>query len=64
MVAKVAYEYELPMWNFWAAVQYLPNGGLQKDNIYLTVEGWNERSFTGLQTLDALWTALSKTNNP
>ena len=64
VVAKVAYEYELPMGNFWAAVQYLPNGGLQKDNIYLTVEGWNERSFTGLQTLDALWTALSKTNNP
>ena len=57
-VAKVAYDYDVPMWNFWAAVQYLPNHGLEEDNIYLTVDGWNERSFTGLQSLDALWTAL------
>ena len=58
VVAKVAYAYDVHMWNFWAAVQYLPNRGLEADNIYLTVEGWNERSFTGLQTLDTLWTAL------
>ena len=58
VVAKVAYAYDVPMWNFWAAVQYLPNRGLEADNIYLTVEGWNERSYTGLQTLDTLWTAL------
>ncbi len=62
-VAKVAYEYDLPMWNFWAAVQYLPNHGLMPDNVYLTVEGWNERSFTGLMTLDAIWNRL-KTVNP
>jgi hypothetical protein len=57
-VARVAYDYDVPMWNFWSAVQYMPNAGLEEDDIYLTVEGWNERSFTGLQTLDTLWTAL------
>jgi hypothetical protein len=62
-VAKVAYDYDMPLWNFWAAVQYLPNHGLMEDNIYLTVEGWNERSFTGLMTLDAIWTKV-KTNTP
>ncbi len=63
-VAKVAYEYDMPMWNFWAAVQYLPNHGLMPDNIYLTVEGWNERSFTGLMTLDAIWAKLKQPNQP
>jgi len=63
-VARVAYDYDLPMWNFWLAVQYLPNGGLMKDNIYLTVAGWDERSFTGLQALDALWTSLEKLGIP
>lgn len=57
-VARVAYDYDMPMWNFWAAVQYLPNHGLMADNIYLTVEGWNERSFTGLMTLDSIWSKL------
>ncbi len=27
-VAKLAYEYEIPLWNFWAAVQPLPDHGL------------------------------------
>ena len=60
VMAKVAYEYDIPLWNFWKAVQYLPNHGLMGDNVYLTVPGWNERSFTGLQTLDALWLAIQK----
>jgi hypothetical protein len=63
-VARVAYDYDVPMWNFWLAVQYLPNNGLEKDNVYLTVDAWNTRSFTGLQTLDTLWTALRNLNNP
>jgi hypothetical protein len=62
-VARVAYEYDVPMWNFWRAVQYLPNHGLEADNIYLTVDGWNERGFSGLQTLDLLWTALRNLDN-
>jgi hypothetical protein len=59
-MARVAYDYDIPLWNFWRAVQYLPNHGLMPDNEYLTIPGWNERSFTGLQTLDAIWTAIQK----
>jgi hypothetical protein len=57
-IAQVAYDYDLPVWNFWAAVQSLPDHGLKPDKIYLTVEGWDARSFTGLLTLDNLWTKL------
>ena len=27
-IARLAYEYEIPMWNFWAAVQPLPDQGV------------------------------------
>lgn len=57
VVVKLAYEYDIPLMNFWQVAQLLPNGGLDKarENIYLTIEGWNLHSFTGLQTLDAVW---------
>ncbi|MFN8404007.1 MAG: hypothetical protein U0V48_10695 [Anaerolineales bacterium] len=35
-VAQIAYEYEIPMWNFWAAVQPLPDKGLSPDGFHLT----------------------------
>ena len=30
-IARLAYEYEIPFWNFWLAVQPLPNHGLIYD---------------------------------
>jgi hypothetical protein len=30
-IARMAIEYELPLWNFWKAAQKLKNGGLEKD---------------------------------
>lgn len=41
-MAQVAYDRHLPLWNFWATVQDLPNGGLDKDreNVYLNYQGW------------------------
>lgn len=56
--ARLAVEYDLPLWNFWRAVQPLPNHGMdaeRNDNFHISVEAWNVRSFTGLQALDALW---------
>lgn len=53
--AKLAYEYGLPLWNFWRAVQSLPNHGLNptdETGFHLNVAGWNMRSFTALQVLD------------
>lgn len=54
--ARVAYDYDIPLWNFWLASQSLPNNGLDGDreNIYLTPDGWDRRNFTGLQVLDAI----------
>lgn len=70
IVAKVAYEYDLPLWNFWLAVQPLPNHGLQPDGVHLTFAGnifddplrmknaWPWRNLTALQVLDAVRLAL------
>lgn len=65
-IADLAAEYDLPVWNFWAAVQHLPNGGLQEDGIHLTYysnyfsdpnsfqTAWAYRNLTALQVLDML----------
>lgn len=61
-IARVAYDYEVPLWNFWRAVQYLPNHGLDDrgDGNYLSTEAWGVRGFTGLQALDAVWSELER----
>lgn len=62
-VAKLAYEYDLPMWNFWRSLQDLPNHGLQEDGAHLTwgpndfseptnlLKAWPVRNLTALQVL-------------
>jgi hypothetical protein len=71
-IAQIAYEYEIPMWNFWAAVQPLPHHGLSGDGFHLTFSrnffddrnrmksAWPWRNLTALQTLDAVHKALSE----
>jgi len=71
-VAQIAYDYNIPMWNFWAAVQPLPHHGLSGDGFHLTFarnffddpfrmkSAWPWRNLTALQTLDAVHKALSK----
>ena len=57
-IVRLAYEYDIPLWNFWAAIRDLPNHGLDEDPVdsnYLSVDAWNRRSFTGLRTLDRVW---------
>jgi len=56
VTAEVAYEYDIPLFNFWLAADYLPNHGLDPDreNVYLIPDAWDERSFTALRTLDAI----------
>ncbi|MBE0686623.1 MAG: hypothetical protein IH585_11555 [Anaerolineaceae bacterium] len=58
---KLAYEYNLPLWNFWRAAQDLPNQGLdpyRDDGFHISYEAWTERSFTALRTLDVLWKSV------
>jgi len=67
IIVSVALEYELPVWNYWAALQDLPDGGLQEDGAHLTwgpnyfndpavlEKGWPVRNLTALQVLEAVW---------
>jgi hypothetical protein len=61
-MAMLADEYDLPLWNFWAAVSSLPKRGLYtRDDrplqgpIYLTDEAKVIHRMTALETLDAVW---------
>ena len=71
-VAQIAYDYDIPLWNFWAAVQPLPNHGLSSDNFHLTFarnffddrvrmkSAWPWRNLTALQTLDVVRRGLTE----
>jgi hypothetical protein len=58
----LASEYDLPLWNFWAAVSDLPNRGLYtrddrplQGDIYLTEPALEIHRMTGLEALNAVW---------
>ena len=71
-IAQIAYDYDIPLWNFWAAVQPLPNHGLSSDHFHLTFarnffddpvrmkSAWPWRNLTALQTLDAVRKGLTE----
>lgn len=71
IIAQLAWEYDIPLWNFWAAVQPLPNHGLAKDGFHLTHgdnfffgvpqrqrTGYTLRNLTALQVIDVVWREL------
>jgi hypothetical protein len=69
LIAELAWEYDIPLWNFWGSVQPLRYHGLSKDGFHLTQapddknyffdmesakwSGWMMRNFSALQVLDA-----------
>jgi hypothetical protein len=72
IIALLAYEYDLPLWNFWAAVQSLPNHCLSDDRGHLTWANPNHfeypynmryaaviRTLTALQSLDSVWRGVT-----
>ena len=70
MIARVAAEYDLPLWNFWAAADSLPTHGLMEDGFHLTngpsfltgenlKTAWNVRNLTALQSLEKVWREVS-----
>ncbi len=73
IIARLAYEYDIPLWNQWLAVQPLPNHGLESDNAHLNwapndfsepanmQAGWPWRNLTALQLLDFLDQNLNTT---
>jgi len=64
IIARLAYEYEIPLLNLWRAMQEIPAGGLEQDQIHLTYaqpffdspenmqKGWPVRNLTALQMLE------------
>ena len=65
-MAMLAAEYDLPLWNFWAAVSDLPNRGLYtrddrplQGDIYLTEEAAVIHRLSGLTTLNVVWRAVT-----
>jgi hypothetical protein len=70
IIARLAEQYKVPLWDYWAAMNLLPNYGLWDDGIH---PNWNVaadfteanlnygmtvRNLTALQALDAIWRAL------
>ena len=71
VIVKLAQEYDVPLWNFWAAVQPLPNHGLHSDGFHLTWErnyydnpaalqaAWPIRNLTAAQSIEAVWRGVT-----
>lgn len=74
-IAVIANEYDIPMWNYWAASYPLPNHGFDtdlNDGFHLSfsrnffdqhknmLSAWPWRNLTALQVLDAMRTGLSE----
>jgi LysM repeat protein len=69
-IRDLAHEYDIPVWDYWAALQGLPDDGLWSDGVHpswapnghnadFTPEylqyGMPVRALTALQALDAIW---------
>ena len=71
-IARIAADYDIPLWNFWAATYPLTGHALLEDGFHLTNGpnyfddpksmdlGWPVRNLTALQSIDAVWQAVSK----
>jgi hypothetical protein len=64
--AMLAVEYNLPLWNFWAATSGLPERGLYtrtevryQGDVYLTKAARLIHRYSALQALNAVWRAVS-----
>jgi hypothetical protein len=65
----LASEYDLPLWNFWAALSDLPDRGLYvmkgrelQGAIYLNEEASLRHRMTGLEALNAVWRVATNTS--
>lgn len=65
-MAMLAAEYDLPLWNFWAALSDLPDRGLyimkgreEQGPVYLDEEARIRHRLTGLEALNVVWRAVT-----
>lgn len=76
IIRRLAYEYEIPLWDYWSALQDLPNKGLSDDGVhpgwavpadfkpYFLQYGMTVRNLTALQALDAVWRQVILVGQP
>jgi hypothetical protein len=73
LIAFLAWEYDVPLWNFWRAEQPLYNHGQPEgdgvhftwsrnyfDSPYALRKGWPVRNLTALQALEAVWQDVAR----
>ena len=61
IIAKLALEFDIPLYNWWRAAQLLPYRGIdpeREDGFHISIEAWDKRSYYALETLDTLWKGL------
>ena len=61
IIAKLAFEFDIPLYNWWRAAQLLPHRGIdpdRDDGFHISVDAWDKRSYYALETLDILWKGL------
>lgn len=60
-LVRLAAQYDLPVWNFWASVQHLDNQGVNpKNDMNLTDEAYNLQKIDGIRVLDFVWHQLNQ----
>jgi lysophospholipase L1-like esterase len=71
IIVSLAREYDIPLWDYYSALQGLPNDGLTSDGVHPSVysghaadfapdymqAGYTVRNLLALQALDAVWRA-------
>lgn len=59
-IVRVAYEYQVPLVNFWRAAQYLDNRGIDpnREGFHLSPEGYRVKNILALRALYRLWKAV------
>jgi hypothetical protein len=63
--AQVAYDYDIPLINWWRAAQPLAGHGIdwerdkdsRPEGFHITYAAWGARSYVGLKAMDGLWRA-------
>ena len=63
IIAKLAFEFDIPLYNWWKAAQLLPYRGMdneRNDGFHISIRAWDKRSYYALETLDKLWKGLKK----
>ncbi|MEA3327489.1 MAG: SGNH/GDSL hydrolase family protein [Chloroflexota bacterium] len=59
-IVNLAYEYQLPVVNFWRSAQYLDNFGIDpgREGFHLSDAGYNLKNTLALRALYQVWTAV------